>query len=97
LADDIVEIDIGSGDRPRPAKLDSKCKQQLTYLLKEYKDYFASDYTEMSGLDRSIVEHWLPIKFGFRPYQQSARQYNPNILANIKAKITKLIEAKFIR
>jgi len=39
-ADDLVEVDIGNGDRPRPtfisAKLDSECKQQLTDLLKEY-------------------------------------------------------------
>jgi len=72
-ADDLVEVDIGSGDRPRPtfisAKLDSECKQHLTNLLREYKDCFAWDYTEMPGLDRSIVEHWLPIKSGFRPYQ----------------------------
>jgi hypothetical protein len=76
-ADDLVEVDIGSGDRPRPnfisAKLDSKCKQQLIDLLKEYKDYFAWDYTQMPGLDRSIVELQLPIKFGFRPHQQPVR------------------------
>ena len=59
-ADDLV-VDIGDGDRPRPtfisAKLDSKCKQQIIDLLKEYKDCFAWDYTEMPGLDRSVVEH----------------------------------------
>jgi len=70
-ADDLVEIDIGNGDWPRPtfigAMLDSECKQQLTDLLKEYKDCIAWDYTEMPGLDRSIVKHRLPIKFGFRP------------------------------
>ena len=42
-ADDLVEVDIGDGDRPRPtfisAKLDSKRKQQITDLLKEYKDF----------------------------------------------------------
>ena len=58
-ADDLVEVDIGSGDKPRPtfisAKLDSECKQQLTDLLKEYKDCFAWDYTEMPGLDRSLL------------------------------------------
>jgi len=100
-ADDLVEVDIGSGDRPRPtfvsAKLDSKCKQQLTNLLKEYKNCFAWDYTKMSGLDRSIVEQWLPMKSGFRPHQQPARRCNPNILLDIKAEITKLIEAKFIQ
>jgi hypothetical protein len=76
-ADVLVEVDIGNGDRPRPtfisAKLDSKCKQQITNLLKEYKDYFTWDYTKMPGLDRLIVEHRLPIKSGFWPYQQPAR------------------------
>ena len=51
----------------------------------------------MPGLDRSIVEHRLAIKSGFRPHQQPARRCNPNILLGIKAEITKLIEAKFIR
>jgi len=71
-ADDLVEVDIGSGDRPRPtfisAKLDSMYKQQLADLLKEYKDCFAWDYTEMPELDRSIVEHRLPIKSRFQPH-----------------------------
>ena len=83
-ADDLVEVDIGYGDKPRPtfisAKLDSKCKQQLT-------DCFAWDYTEMPGLDRSIIEHRLPIKSGFWPHPQPARQCNPNILPDIKAEI----------
>jgi hypothetical protein len=55
LADDLIGVDIGNGDRPRPifisAKLDSECKQQLTNFLKEYKDCFSWDYTEMPGLD----------------------------------------------
>jgi len=101
LADDLVDVDIGSGDKLRPtfisAKLNSECKQQLTDLLKEYKDYFAWDYTKMPGLDQSIVEHRLPIKSGFQPHQQPACRCNPNILPNIKAEITKLIEAKFIQ
>jgi hypothetical protein len=73
-ADKLEEIDIGDGDKPRPpfisAKLDSSFRKELTELLKEYKDCFAWDYSEMPGLDRSIVEHRLPIKLGFRPYKQ---------------------------
>ena len=97
--DDLVEVDIGNSDRPTfiSAKLDFGCKQQLTDLLKEYKDCFAWDYTEMPGLDRSIVEHLLPIKSRFRSHQQPTRRCNPNILPDIKDEITKLIEAKFIR
>ena len=74
-ADLLEKIDIGDGDRPRPrsmfisANLDPEYKQELKSLLREYKDCFAWEYYEMSGLDRSIVEHRLPIKPGYRPYQ----------------------------
>ena len=76
-ADLLEEIVIGDGDRPRPAfiraNLDPKYKQELKSLLREYKDCFAWEYYEMSGLDRSIVEHHLPVKPGYRPYQHGAR------------------------
>jgi len=51
----------------------------------------------MPRLDRSIVERRLPIKSGFQPHEQPARRCNPNILPDIKAEITKLIEAEFVR
>jgi hypothetical protein len=74
LAEKRGEIDIGDGDKPRPtfisANLDSSFREELIKLLKEYKDCFTWDYSEMPGLDRSIVEHRLPIKPCFRPYKQ---------------------------
>ena len=79
-ADKLEEIDIGSRDRPRPtyvsAKMDTKYKQELIDLLKEFKDCFAWEYYEMLGLDRSIVEHWLPIKPGYRLFKQAPRRFN---------------------
>ena len=51
----------------------------------------------MVGLDRSIIELRLPIKPGYRPFQQGARQCNPKVLPDIKAEIIRLIEAKFSR
>ena len=67
--DELEEVDIGSGDRPRPtyvsAKFDPEYKWKLIDLLKEFKDCFAWEYYEMPGLDRSIVEHRLPIKPGY--------------------------------
>ena len=63
---------LGVTDRPRPtfisAKLDPEYKQELVKLLKEYKYCFAWEYYEMPDLDRSIVEHRLPIKPGHRPH-----------------------------
>ena len=100
-ADELEEVDIGSGGRPRPtyvsAKLDSEYKRELINLLKEFKDCFAWEYYEMSGLDRSIVEHWLPIKPRYRPFKQALRRFNPNVLNDIKKETERLLEAMFIR
>jgi hypothetical protein len=65
-ADKLEEIDIRDGDKPRPtfitANLDSVFREELIKLLKEYKDCFAWDYSEMPGLDHSIIEHRLPMQ-----------------------------------
>ncbi|KAK1684874.1 hypothetical protein QYE76_045722 [Lolium multiflorum] len=63
-ADELEEIDIGPGDKPRPTfiskKLDPQLRSRLIALLKEYPDCFAWDYTEMPGLDRSIIRASAP-------------------------------------
>jgi hypothetical protein len=51
----------------------------------------------MPGLDLSIVEHQLPMKPGYRPFQQHPRQCNPKIYPDIKVEVTMLLEAGFIR
>jgi hypothetical protein len=101
LADKLEEIDIGNGDKPRPkfisANLDSSFRKELIKLLKEYKDCFTWDYSEMPGLDRSIVEHRLPIKPGFKPYKQPPRKiYKDEVLADVKKEVERLIDANSI-
>ena len=50
-ADDLEEVDIGPGDKPWPTfiskKLDLILHEEMIALLKEYRDCFAWDYTEM--------------------------------------------------
>jgi hypothetical protein len=62
-ADELEEVDIGPGDKPQPTFVNKKLHpclgEPMIALLKEYGDCFAWDYTEMPGLDRSIVEHRL--------------------------------------
>jgi hypothetical protein len=100
-ADELEEIDIGPEDKPRPTfvstKLDPSLREPMIALLKEYSDCFSWDYTEMLGLDRSIVEHRLPLKKGFRPCQQRARQMRTEVLEEVKKEIEKMLEAEFIR
>jgi hypothetical protein len=101
-ADKLEEIDIGDGDKPRPTfistNLDSIFREELIKLLKEYKDCFTWDYLEMPGLGRSVVEHRLPIKPGYRPYKQPPQKiYKDEVLADVKKEVERLIEANFIR
>jgi hypothetical protein len=52
----------------------------------------------MPGLDRSIVEHQLPIKPGFKPYKQPPwKIYKDEVLADVKKEIERLLDANFIR
>src|SRR5581483_4830020 len=89
-ADELQEVGIGPGDRPRPtyvsAKLDDGVKQTLIELLKDYADCFAWEYHEMPGLDRSIVEHRLPINEGYRTYKQPPRRSHPDGIKQSKTK-----------
>jgi hypothetical protein len=101
-AEKLEEVDIGNGDKLRPtfisANLESGFREELIQLLKEYKDCFAWDYSEMPGLDRSIVEHRLLIKPGFRPYKQPPRKiYKDEVLADVNKEVERLLDANFIR
>jgi hypothetical protein len=58
---------------------------------------FAWDYTEMPELSRELIEHQLPIKAGFRPYKQGARNFKPEIIRRVKEEVDRLLQAGFIK
>jgi hypothetical protein len=96
--DELEEVDIRDGSVPWPTyinvNLAPEWKVEVCNIL---RDYFAWNYTEMLGLDRGLVEHWLPIKQGFRPYKQPARNFNTKIINRVKEEINKLLQEGFIR
>jgi hypothetical protein len=55
------------------------------------------EYSEMPGLSRELVEHQLPIKQGFWPYRQPARNFSQEIMGRIKEEVDLLLKAKFVR
>ena len=65
-ADELEEVDIGPMHKLQPTfiskKLDPSLREPMIALLRGYRDCFTWDYTEMPGLNRSIVEHRLPLK-----------------------------------
>ena len=66
-------------------------------MLREFKDYFAWAYDEMSSLRRELVEHRLPLKPHVRLVKQAPRRFTPEVLSKIKEEIERLLKANFIR
>ena len=68
----LEEINLGFDlQEPRPisirSRLSEKEKSELIVLLKEYKDVFTWDYSEMLGLDLGLVVHTLNVDPEARP------------------------------
>ncbi|PNX56078.1 hypothetical protein L195_g049694, partial [Trifolium pratense] len=98
--DPLQEIDIADGSIKRPTfisvNISSEMKVKLVKLLMEYKDCFAWDYNEMSGLSRELVEHRLPLLPDKKSVKQLPRRFAPEIMSKIKAEIERLSKCKFI-
>jgi hypothetical protein len=72
-------------------------KEELFFVLGEFVDCFACEYTEMPGLSWDLVERTLLIKQGSRPYKQLTQNYNSELLGRIKEEVERLLKANFIR
>ena len=64
--EELEEVDLGfSPQRPRPisinVNLTEREKLELILLLKEFKNVFVWDYSEMPGLDPELVVHTLNV------------------------------------
>ena len=79
------------------AKITKEFKKRIVELLKEYKDCFAWDYNEMSGLSREIMELKLPNRPDKKLVKQIPRRFAPQILSKINEEIERLLKSKFIR
>ena len=72
VVEELEEVDLGFGSQgPRPisisASLTEKEKSELILLLKEFKDVFAWDYSEMPGLDPGLVVDTLNVDTEAKP------------------------------
>ena len=95
------EINLGIEEDPRTViislNLDLEQECALIKVLKEHKDTFAWTYEDMPGLDPALVEHRLPIKRGAKAVKQKLRRLHPKMALQVKEKVDKLHNAKFIK
>ncbi|MCI14666.1 hypothetical protein A2U01_0035798, partial [Trifolium medium] len=74
--DPLEEVNLTEeGEKPKPtyvsSLLEKSLKQEIIKILKEFKECFAWEFTDMPGLDRTLVEHRLPLKAGKKPVKQN--------------------------
>ena len=71
--DPMEEVNLDIVEEPRITYISSllpfDLKEGIIAILQDFKYYFAWNYDEMAGLDRSLVEHHLPIKPKFHLFQ----------------------------
>ena len=102
VEEELEEVDLGSGSqRPRPisisASLTEKEKSELILLLKEFKDVFAWNYSEMLGLDLRLVVHTLNVDPEAKPVAQPAKIFHTKIEGQIVNEVQKLLATGFIK
>ena len=66
VGEKLEKVDLGTDpQKPRPISISSKFledeKVELILLLKEFRDVFTRDYSEMPGLDPRMVVHMLNV------------------------------------
>ena len=101
VQDPLIEVNLGTEEEKRVTYISSHLTQEqfneVLAVLKRFKDCFAWDYTELPGLDRTLVEHRLPIKKEHIPHQQPPRRMANEVILKEKEDIKRLLQAGFIR
>jgi hypothetical protein len=76
--------------------LTSHDEERLLCCLSKNKDVFAWSALDLVGVSRSIIEHGLGIDPSVRPKKQRLRKMSDENTEAAKAKVHRLLEAKFI-
>ena len=66
-------------------------------MLKEFKDVFVWDYSEMPGLDLGLVAHTSNVDLEAKPVAQPARIFHTEIEGQIVKEVQKLLVVGFIK
>ena len=74
---------LGDDEQSKPIKistlLQSDFQTELVSLLREFRDVFASDYSDMNGLDPQFYQHRIHLKPDAIPSTQQRYRMNPHV------------------
>ena len=80
----LLEFNLGNEGEHKPIYvsqlLDPKITAKLIIILRTYKDCFVWEYSEMPGLANKLLEHYLPVREGHRPFKQTSKRMSLKLL-----------------
>nr|GEV49615.1 reverse transcriptase domain-containing protein [Tanacetum cinerariifolium] len=77
--------------------LSEKGRTEMCSILKKNLDIFTWKPSDMTGVLRSVVEHWLNIREGYSPVRQKKMGQAPERAKSKQAEVQKLVEAGIMR
>jgi ribonuclease HI len=77
--------------------LEKHVEEEILKVVKENMAVFAWSPDELQGVDRSLIEHNLAIKSGYKPKKQKLRRMSTDRQQAAKIELEKLLKAKVIR
>ena len=90
----MTQINLRDEANPKPIfiskSLSPSEREDLIHLIREYKDVFAWNYEDMTGLDSQIAMHRLNINPDAKPVKQQQRQFHPEIMKAIESEVKSL-------
>ena len=93
-------VNLGSDAEPKYVNLGKCCspgeRHKFINLFKQYKGVFAWTYEDLKTYDTWIIHHFVPIKAGFKPFQQPLRKMHPKLEPLIQSEVKKLLDARII-
>ncbi|RDX93921.1 hypothetical protein CR513_23758, partial [Mucuna pruriens] len=100
LTKELESGDLGDERNKKEVRIGNQMSQEsrkaLVELLQEFSDIFAWSYRDMPGLDRSIVEHRLPMLLESVPVRQQLRRMKPDVALKIKEEVEKQWDVGFL-
>lgn len=70
--------------------------REYSILFREFRDVFVWDYSDMKGIDPSIVTHNLTTVPNARPVRQKQRPLHLKLSAAVKIEVEKLVDARLV-
>ena len=87
----MIEVNLGTKEEKKVTYISSHLTpeqfDEVLAVVKKFKDCFAWNYTELLGLDRTLVEHRLPINKEHLPHQQTPHRMVNEVILKVKEEI----------